>query len=101
MNTFPARGMNTIYDLSSVIPDSASTATAIATGNKSKSGVIAMDADQKMSYETIAEKAKKRLESGHCFHCFSGSCHTCSLLRACAEPQTDVRHQYAVGKFRV
>jgi alkaline phosphatase len=32
MNTFPAQGMNTTYDLSSVIPDSASTATAIATG---------------------------------------------------------------------
>ena len=30
MNTFPAQGMNTTYDLTSVIPDSASTATAMA-----------------------------------------------------------------------
>ncbi|MEZ4526590.1 MAG: alkaline phosphatase [Desulfobacterales bacterium] len=60
MNTFPAQGMNTTYDLSSIIPDSASTATAIATGSKTKSGVIGMDADTKISYETIAEKAKKK-----------------------------------------
>ncbi len=60
MNTFPAQGMNTTYDLSSIIPDSASTATAIATGSKTKSGVIGMDADAKISYETIAEKAKKK-----------------------------------------
>jgi len=32
MNTFPAQGMNTTYDLTSVIPDSASTATAISSG---------------------------------------------------------------------
>lgn len=60
MNTFPAQGMNTTYDLSSVIPDSASTATAISTGNKTKAGVIGMDADGKVSYETIAEKAHKK-----------------------------------------
>jgi alkaline phosphatase len=60
MNTFPAQGMNTTYDLSSVIPDSASTATAIACGYKTKSGVIGMDAGGKVSYENIAEVAKKQ-----------------------------------------
>ncbi len=59
MNTFPAQGMNTTYDLSSVIPDSASAATAIASGHKTKSGVVGMDADAKVSYETISELAKK------------------------------------------
>ncbi|MFZ5916511.1 MAG: alkaline phosphatase [Chloroflexota bacterium] len=58
MNTFPAQGMNTTYDLSSVIPDSASTATAIATGFKTKSGVIGMDAAGTVSYESITEVAK-------------------------------------------
>lgn len=58
MNSFPAQGMNTTYDLTSVIPDSASTATAIATGHKTKSGVIGMDADGKVSYENISELAK-------------------------------------------
>jgi len=57
MNTFPAQGMNTTYDLSSVIPASASTATAIAPGNKTKSGVIGMDADGKISYQSISERA--------------------------------------------
>jgi len=60
MNQFPAQGMNTTYDLSSVIPDSASTATAIATGFKTKSGVIGMDAEGKQAYPTIAEAAKKK-----------------------------------------
>ncbi|MBN1486135.1 MAG: alkaline phosphatase [Anaerolineae bacterium] len=58
MNTFPAQGMNTTYDLKSVIPDSASTGTALATGYKTWSGVISMDAEGKSSYETIAEVAK-------------------------------------------
>jgi alkaline phosphatase len=60
MNTFPAQGMNTTYDLSSVIPDSASTATAIASGKKTKSGVIGMDPDGKVKYENISAVAKQR-----------------------------------------
>ncbi|MBN1261381.1 MAG: alkaline phosphatase [Anaerolineae bacterium] len=58
MNTFPAQGMNTTYDLTSVIPDSASTATAIASGYKTASGVIGMDSAGNVSYENIAEVAK-------------------------------------------
>ena len=60
MNSFPAQGMNTTYDLTSVIPDSASTATAIASGHKTSSGTIGMDAEAKLSYENIAEAAKKK-----------------------------------------
>ncbi len=60
MNTFPAQGMNTTYDLTSVIPDSASTSTAMSCGHKTKSGVIGMDAEAKMSYENIVETAKKK-----------------------------------------
>ncbi len=60
MNTFPAQGMTTTYDLSSVIPDSASTSTAMASGHKTKSGVIGMDAEAKIPYENIAETAKKK-----------------------------------------
>ena len=58
MNTFPAQGMNTTYDLTSVIPDSASTGTALATGNKTASGVVGMDASGTTAYETISEVAK-------------------------------------------
>ncbi|MGQ9556076.1 MAG: alkaline phosphatase [Anaerolineae bacterium] len=55
MNTFPAQGMITTYDLTSVIPDSASTATAIATGFKTASGVIGMDPTATTIYENISE----------------------------------------------
>jgi alkaline phosphatase len=60
MNTFPAQGMNTTYDLTSVIPDSASTGTALATGHKTASGVVGMDASGTTSYESISEVAKSR-----------------------------------------
>jgi alkaline phosphatase len=60
MNTFPAQGMNTTYDLTSVIPDSASTATAIASGKKTKSGVIGMDPDGKVKYRNISSVAKQK-----------------------------------------
>ncbi len=59
MNTFPAQGVNTTYDLTSVIPDSASTGTAIASGYKTASGVINMDPAGKIKYESMAETAKK------------------------------------------
>ncbi|MBC8446952.1 MAG: alkaline phosphatase [Chloroflexi bacterium] len=60
MNSFPGQGMNTTYDLTSVIPDSASTGTALATGQKTSSGRISMDADGKEVFETIAEMAKAK-----------------------------------------
>ncbi len=60
MNTFPAQGMTTTYDLSSIITDSASAGTALATGNKTISGTINMDPEFKVKYTTIAETAKKK-----------------------------------------
>ncbi len=59
-NTFPAQGLHTTYDLTSVVPDSASTGTAIASGHKTISRAIGTDADGKAKYETIAEIAKKK-----------------------------------------
>ena len=89
MNTFPAQGMNTTYDLTSVIPDSASTATAISCGHKTRSGVIGMDAEGKISYQNIVEIAKKRAEGRNPFHRIPGPRHSCGLLRPCPEPQTE------------
>jgi alkaline phosphatase len=56
---FPAQGITTTYDASSVITDSASAVTALATGNKTLSGVINMDAAKTVKFTTIAEMAKK------------------------------------------
>ncbi len=54
---FPYFGSVTTYDSSSFCPDSASTATSIATGNKTLSGVINMDPETKsVAFETISEK---------------------------------------------
>lgn len=58
---FPAAGSATTFDSSSFCPDSASTATSLATGHKTYSGSINMDEQKKVSYETITEKVKEQL----------------------------------------
>lgn len=57
---FPVAGSAQTYDSTSFCPDSASTATAISTGNKTYSGTINMDESMTEKYETIAEKLKKQ-----------------------------------------
>jgi alkaline phosphatase len=57
---FPAVGMTTTYDAGTFITDSASAGTALATGNKTMSGVVNMDPGKTTKYTTIAEMAKAR-----------------------------------------
>ncbi len=54
-------GITTTYDSTSFAPDSASTATSIATGQKTHSGTINMNETFTVEYETIAEKLKEQL----------------------------------------
>ncbi|MDR2747096.1 MAG: alkaline phosphatase [Treponema sp.] len=54
---FPISGLTTTYDAGTFITDSASAVTAIATGNKTLSGVINMDPAKRQNYKTIAEYA--------------------------------------------
>ncbi len=56
--TFPVAGSATTYDASSICPDSASTATSMASGHKTLSGIINMNTDKTVKYKTIAEMAK-------------------------------------------
>jgi alkaline phosphatase len=58
MLKLPVSGSAQTYDSTSFAPDSASTATAIATGNKTWSGSINVSLDFTEEYETIAEKLK-------------------------------------------
>ncbi|MGI5959378.1 MAG: alkaline phosphatase [Massiliimalia sp.] len=58
MMNFPVAGSAQTYDSTSFAPDSASTATSIATGNKTWSGSINVSEDFTQEYETIAEKLK-------------------------------------------
>ncbi|MDR1986354.1 MAG: alkaline phosphatase [Treponema sp.] len=54
---FPVSGLTTTYDAGTFITDSASAITAIATGNKTLSGIINMDPGKTKSFKTIAEYA--------------------------------------------
>lgn len=58
MMNFPVAGSAQTYDSTSFAPDSASTATSIATSNKTWSGSINVSTDFTQEYETIAEKLK-------------------------------------------
>ena len=60
MMNFPIAGSAQTYDSTSFTPDSASTATSIATGHKTWSGSINVSEDFSQTYETIAEKLKKQ-----------------------------------------
>ena len=58
---FDVAGSAITYDSCSFAPDSASTATSIATGYKTYSGMINVDITGSVSYETIAEKLHSQL----------------------------------------
>ena len=55
---FPVSGSAQTYDSSSFAPDSSSTATAMATGNKTYSGYLNIGTNGFTKFETIAEKLK-------------------------------------------
>lgn len=57
---FPVAGSAQTYDSTSFIPDSASTATSLASGFKTLSGVINMDESKQKSYTPITEKLAKK-----------------------------------------
>lgn len=60
MMEFPVSGSAQTYDSTSFAPDSASTATSIATGEKTWSGSINVSEDFSQKYETVAEKLKSQ-----------------------------------------
>jgi alkaline phosphatase len=57
---FPVVGTCTTFDATSFCPDSASTATSIASGKKTLSGVINMDVTKQVKFDTIAELLKAK-----------------------------------------
>lgn len=58
---FPVAGSATTYDSTSFCPDSASTATSIASGHKTYSGVLNMNEAKNKTYTTIAETLKNEM----------------------------------------
>ncbi len=60
MNSLEVTGLNTTYDSTSIVPDSASTATSLASGYKTLSGVIGLREDKKTVTPLITESLKKQ-----------------------------------------
>lgn len=60
MTQMPVAGMQTTYDSFALMTDSASSATAFASGIKTKSAVIGMDNTMTISYKSIAQLAHER-----------------------------------------
>ncbi len=56
---FNSLGLITTYDATSFCPDSASTATSMASGNKTLSGVLNYNVDKTESFKLITEYAKE------------------------------------------
>ncbi len=59
MNSFPTAGINTTYSSDSLITDSAAAGTALATGNKTNSGVISKLPDG-TNVKTLVEAAEEK-----------------------------------------
>ncbi len=57
--TFPVQSHMTTYSANSRVTCSAASGTALATGNKTNNGVLGKDTSLTISYESVAEKAKK------------------------------------------
>ena len=101
---FPEVGSVTTYDSTSFCPDSASTATSIATGHKTESGVINMCPwTRDVPYETIAEKlhAQKNYKVGVVLLRQHRPRHPCCLLRTPEDPQELLRHRQRAGRLRL
>jgi alkaline phosphatase len=60
MNSLEVTGVNTTYDSTSMVPDSASTATALSSGYKTWSGVIGMREDKMTPTPYITEALKRK-----------------------------------------
>ena len=60
MSKMPVAGMQTTFDAFALQTDSASAATALACGFKTRSGVIGMDSTITYSYKSIAQLAHEK-----------------------------------------
>ena len=60
MSKFPINGLQTSHALNSLITGSAAAGTALATGKKTNTQIIAMSPDATEPYTSIAEKAKNK-----------------------------------------
>jgi alkaline phosphatase len=86
---FPVTGLSTTWSLSNYITDSAAGGTALATGNKTANGVIAMD--------TLGNKLKSILEIAEENGLATGLVSTSSITHA--TPAAFIAHQASRGSY--
>jgi alkaline phosphatase len=60
MSTFPGQGFSSTYSSNSLITDSSSSGTAIATGHKTRDGVVGMDPEGRENYISMAKLARDK-----------------------------------------
>ncbi|MDR1472723.1 MAG: alkaline phosphatase [Synergistaceae bacterium] len=60
MSTFPGQGFSSTYSINSLITDSSSSGTAIATGYKTRDGVVGMDPTATGKYVSMAKMARDK-----------------------------------------
>jgi alkaline phosphatase len=60
MSTFPGQGFSSTYSTNSLITDSSSSGTAIATGKKTRDGVLGMDPTGTEKYYSMAKMARDK-----------------------------------------
>ncbi|MDR0758539.1 MAG: alkaline phosphatase [Treponema sp.] len=60
MSTFPGQGFSSTYSSNSLITDSSSSGTAIATGKKTRDGVVGMDPTATEDYVSMAKLARDK-----------------------------------------
>jgi alkaline phosphatase len=60
MSGFPGQGFSSTYSSNSLITDSSSSGTAIATGRKTRDGVVGMDPQGKEKYVSMAKLARAK-----------------------------------------
>jgi alkaline phosphatase len=60
MSTFPGQGFSSTYSANSLITDSSSSGTAIATGHKTRDGVVGMDPTATEKYVSMAKMARDK-----------------------------------------
>ncbi|MDR1623114.1 MAG: alkaline phosphatase [Synergistaceae bacterium] len=60
MSTFPGQGFSSTHSVNSLITDSSSSGTAIATGHKTRDGVVGMDPNAAEKYVSMAKLARDK-----------------------------------------
>ncbi len=99
---FPVQGMSTTFANNRLITGSAAAGTALACGMKTNINVISMDPATSVSYNSLAEKAKRsRHESGDYLFCYHQPCDAGCILLPYGYPEKLPRYCDPISKLQL